>query len=455
MGNPSVPNEFPSSFRARLRVILGIALPIIGGMLSQNVLNLIDVAMVGRLDNAEVALGAAGFGGITSWLFSSFFMGAGPAVQAITAREMGAGRTAPARGALTASLALVGFLVVPYALILSDYTEEILSVVSTDARVVEAGIPYLEARFLAIPFVIANFCFRGYWNGVGRTSIYLQTIVTMHVANVVLNWVLIYGNLGAPALGVYGAGLASALSVALGTAMYVTLNVVHHGKGNPFPRPKNWMESIRRIGRLSIPNGTQNILFSLGFSAFFALAQRLGTPELAATNVLINLNLFCVLPGLGFGLSAATLVGQSLGRNQPDVAEGWAWQTVKISAALLTLLGLFLAGFAETWLTVLVPDPATVALAVTPLVILGLIQPLDSMGVVLSQTLLGAGAVKTVMVWSVALQWGLFLPVAAVVCLYMDGTLETLWMLFAAWRILFAGAMVWCTYQGKWKTAPV
>ena len=75
VGKPTVPNEFPKSFRARLGVILGLALPIIGGMISQNLLNLIDVAMVGRLENAEVALGAAGFGGITSWLFSSFFMG--------------------------------------------------------------------------------------------------------------------------------------------------------------------------------------------------------------------------------------------------------------------------------------------------------------------------------------------------------------------------------------------
>ena len=100
-----------------------------------------------------------------------------------------------------------------------------------------------------------------------------------------------------------------------------------------------------------------------------------------------------------------------------------------------------------------VPDPKTVALAVTPLIILGLIQPLDSMGVVLSQTLLGAGAVKTVMVWSVALQWGLFLPAAGVFCLVLDGTLETLWMLFAGWRILFAGAMVWCTRMGGWKSA--
>ena len=254
-------------------------------------------------------------------------------------------------------MALVIFIVVPYALILSGFTEEILSIVSTDSRVVEAGTPILEARFLAIPFVIANFCFRGYWNGVGRTSIYLKTIVSMHLSNVFLNWVLIYGNLGAPELGVYGAGLASAISVGLGTGMYIALSVLHSSGGIPFPLPEKWGNSIRRIARLSIPNGTQNILFSLGFSAFFALAQRLGTPELAATNVLINLNLFCVLPGLGFGLSAATLVGQSLGRNQPEVAEGWAWQTVWISCGILTILGLVLAGFAETWLSLWSPTP--------------------------------------------------------------------------------------------------
>ena len=212
---------------------------------------------------------------------------------------------------------------------------------------------------------------------------------------------------------------------------------------------------VRRILRLSIPNGTQNVLFSLGFSAFFAIAQRMGTGELAATNVLINLNLACVLPGLGFGLAAATLVGHSLGKKKPEHAVTWAWTTVGVSVACLTVLGLLLAAAPELWLSLLVHDEATVLLATAPLIILGLIQPADSVGVVLSQTLLGAGAVKTVMGLSIALQWGGFLPLAYWLCVVEEGSLTLLWGLSAGWRVCFAVSMAWAFHRGNWKTAPV
>ena len=450
-----IPVEIPSDFQGRFKALFGLALPIIGGMISQNLLNLVDIAMVGRLDNTEIALGAVGFGGIISWLCSAFFMGAGPGVQAITSRAFGAGLTEDARNALNTSLILVAVLVIPYSQGLSFVSEDILSILSTDENVVEMGVPYLDVRLMAIPFVIANFCFRGYWNGVGKTGLYLRTIIIMHLANIFLNWVLIYGNLGAPELGVLGAGCASAISVALGTTMYIGLAFLHEPSGKPFTWPSGLRKMVKRILRLSIPNGTQNILFSLGFSVFYAIAQRLGTAELAATNVLINLNLACVLPGLGFGLASATLVGQSLGRKRPKDAEQWAWLTVKVSAACLTALGLCIAYNAEFFLSLLVHDADTVALAIVPLVILGMIQPADSVGVVLSQTLLGAGAVKTVMGVSIALQWGLFLPLAYWLCVVENGDLVLLWMLFAGWRVLFSGAMVWTFQRGKWKDTHV
>ena len=455
MSESPIPESPPKELSKRVGALSVLALPIIGGMISQNLLNLVDIAMVGRLENPVVALGAVGFGGIASWLFSAFFMGAGPGVQAITARAYGSKELSEGRDALNTALMLVIVLVIPYSQILSLFSADILGVLSTDSEVVETGIPYLAVRMTAIPFVIANFCFRGYWNGIGKTSLYLKTIVTMHVANVFLNWVLIYGNLGAPELGVYGAGLASVCSVGLGTFTYVGLAFRHSSGRKPFVWPDAWKGMVRRILRLSIPNGTQNVLFSLGFSAFFAIAQRMGTAELAATNVLINLNLACVLPGLGFGLAAATLVGNSLGKRRPEEAVIWTWTTVGVSIGCLTLLGLTLAGFPELWLGLLVHDELTVALATAPLIILGLIQPADSVGVVLSQTLLGAGAVKTVMGLSIALQWGGFLPLAYWLCVVEDGSLTLLWSLFAGWRVCFALSMAWAFNRGTWKTAHV
>ena len=80
---------------------------------------------------------------------------------------------------------------------------------------IAAGVPYLQARLAAAFAVGINFSFRGFWNGIRQSHIYMRTLVLMHAANICLNYILIFGNFGAPALGVQGAGIASALSVVL------------------------------------------------------------------------------------------------------------------------------------------------------------------------------------------------------------------------------------------------
>jgi putative MATE family efflux protein len=428
----------------RVRRILGLALPIIGAMVSQNLLNLVDTAMVGQLGSP--ALGAVGFGGMVHWLAGALFFGLGSGVQAIAARRVGEGDRPGAISALQAALSLAACVALPYALLLSTWTEEIFRLLSDDPEVISAGGPYLRVRFFALAFVVMNFSFRGYWNGIGRSTVYLRTIVMIHATNIFLNWVLIYGHLGVTPMGVTGAGLASAIAVTLGSATYFVLTWRHarqtSGERGALP--------LRNVARLSIPAGLQNLFYSAGFVLFFWVAQRLGTRELAATNVLINLSLVAILPALGFGLAAATLVGQALGARRSREAMRWGWNTVWIAAVAMALLGGLLAGFPRIWLDLLINDPAAEAMAVAPLVLLGLMQPVESVGIVLSQTLIGAGAVRSVMVVSVVMQWGLFLPGGYLVSVRLGGGLIALWIALVVWRALLSLVMALLFSRGRW-----
>ena len=103
----------------------------------------------------------------------------------------------------------------------------------------------------------------------------------------------------------------------------------------------------------------------------------------------------------------------------------------------------------------MIVDAETVALAVVPLMLMGAVQPVDCLGVVLSQMLMGVGAVRTVMVYSVILQWGVFLPAAYFFCSLGTGGLFTLWTLFVVWRVLVAGAMFFVYRRGTWGNVPV
>ena len=439
--------------RQRIGRVLSLAVPIIGAMISQNLVNLVDTAMVGQLGAASLA--AVGMASMVNWLAAAFFNGLGAGVQVISARRVGERNPAGAVAALHGALVIALALVLPVSWLLATRAEHLFSLLSTDPAVTAAGVPYLRIRLLAAVFVVSNFAFRGYWNGMGRSGIYLKTIVMIHVINVGLNYLLIYGKLGFPALGVAGAGLASAIAVACGSAIHVVLAYRHAREYGFLRRGTLSLGIFANLARLSAPTGVQMVFLAGGFVAFFRIAELLGTRELAVTNVLVNLSLVCVLPAIAYGLAATTLVGQALGAGDAKMAVRWGWTTVAVGVASMLVLGGALVAAPGLWLGLLINDPETVALGIAPLVVLGLAQPIDGVGTVLSQTLIGAGAVRSVMVASVVLQWCIFLPSAYFFGVRGGGGLVVIWGAMAAYRALFSAIMVRLFLSGKWEKIQV
>ena len=102
--------------------------------------------------------------------------------------------------------------------------------VTPDAAVVSAGVPYLRPRLVAMTAMGMNVAFRGYWNATDRSMLYMSTLVFMHSVNIFLNWLLIYGHAGIPAMGAEGAALATTAvrwltAIALAVFIYRSLDV--------------------------------------------------------------------------------------------------------------------------------------------------------------------------------------------------------------------------------------
>ena len=213
---------------SRRRRILGLALPILGGMVSQNLLNVVDTAMVGFLGNP--ALAAVGLGGFVVFMCQALILGISTGVQTLAARKKGEGRIDRATRVLNTALLLVLVVAPVFSLVLIQLAEPLFHFLNKDSAVIEQGVPYVELRLAAIVFVGMNFAFRGYWNALDLSRLYMTTLILMHACNIFLNYVLIFGHFGAPALGVAGAGLASAISMAVGTVIYFYLGFTHSRK---------------------------------------------------------------------------------------------------------------------------------------------------------------------------------------------------------------------------------
>ncbi len=431
----------------RRQRIYSLALPIIGGMTSQNVLNLVDTAMVGRLGAA--ALAAVGMASFLNFLAVAAVTGMSSAVQAQAARRHGEGAYDQTAVSLNGGLLISLVYGSVAALLLFFLGEAIFTALIDDPAVVAEGVPYWHARVFVIAMVGMNFAFRGYWSAIDQTRLYLRTLLIMHVTNIVLNYVLIFGHFGFPALGTFGAGLGTAISIALGTVIYFVL-ALRHTKGSGFLERLPSATQMRSLLRLGIPSAVQQVLFAGGFTALFWIIAQVGTAELAVANVLINVTLVVILPGIGFGIAAATLAGQALGRRDPEDAWRWGWDVVIIGGAVFASLGLVMVLFAGPLLGVFLVDDALVELGLWPLRLIGLGIVFDGAGLILMQALLGAGASAVVMRVSVGMQWLLFLPAAYLLGPVLGFGLFAIWLAMSAYRLLQAAIFAFHWQARAW-----
>lgn len=416
-------------------------------MVSQNVLNLVDTAMVGTLGDASLA--AVGIGSFANFVSVAFITGMSTGVQAMAARRKGEGRDDETAVPLNGGLVLAGVLGLLLGSLLWWAAPDLFPYLVDDPDVVDVGVPYLQVRLLAMVGVGMNFAFRGYWNGISRSRLYLSTIVVMHVVNIVGNWIFIYGNLGAPEMGAVGAGLASTVSVYVGTAVYLGLGL-RHALGAGFLRRLPDLETVRTMLRLAVPAGISQELLAAGYLTFFWIIGQVGTAELAAGNVLQTVTMVAILPGLGFGLGAASLVGQALGRKDPIDAKRWGWDVVKVGALVMGALGLPMLVVPDLVLGVFLHDPETLALARLPLRITGATIALDAVGLVLLNALFGAGAARSVMLVSVACQWLLGLPLAYLLGPVLGFGLVWVWMAQLLYRGVQAVSFAVIWQRGAW-----
>ncbi|MEQ9502382.1 MAG: MATE family efflux transporter [Deltaproteobacteria bacterium] len=436
----------------RYRAVLGLGLPIVGGMISQNVLNLVDTAMVGSL--GDDALAGVGTGSFLNFMAIAFVMGFASGVQAMVSRRVGEGREAESAIPLNGALLLIVIFTIPWAALLYQLVPTFFPLVNDSSAVVDVGVPYLQARLCGIVAVAMNFSFRGFWNGIKRPMLYLYTLVVMHAVNIGLNYVLIFGKFGAPELGATGAGVASAVSVWVGFATYMLLGL-RHAKDRGFLSGLPDKKTIRTMLRLSVPTGVQQLLFSGGYTMLFWILGQVGTAATAAANVIINVMLVAILPGIAFGIAGATLVGQALGRKDPDDAMKWGWDVVTVAVAFVGCLGLPMALLPDLILGIFIHDPETLALGRVPLMIFGGTIILDAVGLVLMNALLGAGASRTTALVSTGCQWLLFLPAAYVVGPYLGYGLIGIWIAQAVYRAVQAGIFAALWKGGRWAAVEV
>ena len=434
---------------SRIRTISKLALPIAIALSSTMLMALIDLAMVGTLGSVSVA--AVGLAGFSSTLIFSFMLGLAPAVQGFVARRRGEGIPDAECVPLNAAIVLAVLLAVPLTIIFYFLTPFFFGMIASDPEVIDVGVPYLQVLYLGMLAVGLNSAFRGFWSAIEKPQIHMYNIIVMACLNIVLNYILIFGKFGAPALGATGAAIGTTTALFAGAMINLLLGLYFYGKQGLF-RFGPSLSFIARIFQRGLPATVQEFLYSAGYIVFLWMVGIVGTAELAAASALVRITMLLVFLAMSLGSASATLVSRELGRGNPEEAYRWGWDSGKLGIILITALGLPLLAFPEWFLSIFLTDPGTVAIAIIPLQLIAVTTGIGSLIYIFAYTLVSVGDGNRVMLISFSTQWLVFLPGVWIVGPYLGYGILEIWLVQVLYGMLSTVLITSLWVGGKWKT---
>ena len=443
--------------RKYARRILKIATPAIAGMSSQMVVSVVDTAMVGRLENSEIALAAMGLGVLATWTLSSFFSSLGNGTHILVARRFGQGKFTEAGFVLNNSL-LLSFLVGSLFGVLGFlYAFEAIDFLSSDTNVSLVAAEYIQYRSIGLPFFLMAVSYRGFFYGIGHTNMFMFSAIITYVFNIIFNYALIFGNFGFPRMGVAGAGLAASIGMLAGFIFFVLVTFFrdYRKKYKYYQLFAIGRKYLGPIIRISLPVSFQNILILFGFLVFVAITGIIGTLEQASTQVVITSLYISFMPCFGFGIATQTLVGNALGNNDAAEAHHFGVETAKLGTIFTLGVGVLFVAFPELVLIVITNNDSVIAVAKPLLQLAGVAQIAYGSGIIIANALQAAGDTLFVMFLEIVTHWIIFLPVAYLLGVTLGYGIIGAWAGLPLYIALYT-TFAWMKFQsGSWKAIRV
>lgn len=431
------------------RSVWALAWPVTLAMLSESLVGLVDMLMVAKLGATAVA--AVGTGGQILSAAMVTMTAVGTGTMALVARHVGAGEFEEAEHVHGQSI-LVGFLgSAAMILPIVYFAAPLVGLFGVEPEVASAGASYTRLVMLSIPVATTLFVVGSAQRAAGDTRTPLWIGVIVNILNVFLNWVLIFGHLGAPALGVDGSAIATTIAFAVGAILAISLGVFGRLRIALHVRDlRIQVATVRRVLWIGYPAAVEQALMQVGFLLYLVFAVRYGTEAVAAYFIGVRILALSFLPGFGFGAAASALVGQNLGAREPEEAAAAGWISTWMSVALMSLGGVAIAMLAEEIASLFVDDAAVIRNTVWFIYMLGLAQPFMAIDFTLGGALRGAGDTRFPLVTVIVAFYVVRLGLSAAVVHVFELGLAWLWATMIADYAMRSLLKGWRFRRGAW-----
>jgi multidrug resistance protein, MATE family len=404
-----------------------LAYPVMISQLGHTMVGVADSVMVGQL--GAVPLAAASLGNVVFFVLMTFGIGVSYAITPLVAAADGEGNRQQIGVLLKHGflINLVTGLIIFGVVVAGD---GILFHLNQPEEVVSLALPYLSVIMLSmVPLMIFQ-TFRQFAEGLSLTRQAMVIVLMSNLVNILLNYVLIFGKLGFPAMGLLGAGWATLLSrvlMALLMAGYIRYGRRFQQYWEEFGFQKYSRELIRKMLKIGIPSGLQ-FIFEVGAFGFAAIMMGwLGAKTLAAHQIAINLASVSYMMASGLSAAAAIRVGNQLGRKDIPTLRRAGFTIYAMVLIFMGVCALLFVFGREFLPSLYIQDAEVIAIAAPLIVIAGLFQLSDGAQVVGLGALRGMADVKIPTLLTFIAYWVIGLPSGYVLAFYTPLGSQGIW----------------------------
>ena len=413
---------------SELRPLMRIAWPVILAEVGWMSMGLVDTIMVGPLGPAAIA--ATGMGSSVFTAIAIFGMGLMLGLDAFVSQAHGAGDERECarwlhQGVWLACLAAVPVMALTW---LAFATLDLWGLHPDIRRLVGPYLSVISAGALPLLLYAA---FRRYLQGMHVVRPIMIALVSANLVNAAVNWVLIYGNLGMPALGVVGSAWATtAARIYMALFLYAAIRLDNRRRGRQdlgvYIRV-DW-HRIWRLVRLGFPAASQVALEVGVFAAATALAGRLDPLSSGSHQIALNVASLAFMVPLGLSSAAAVRVGFAFGAGDLQGAARAGWTALAAGAVIMTAIGLLFFFWPVPLLSVFTTDARIIEIGVGLLAIAAAFQIFDGTQAVATGALRGISETRMPMIVNVIGHWLLGLPVGYALCFLLGWGVAGLWI---------------------------
>lgn len=427
--------------------MLRLAAPLALTELGWLAMSFTDTVMVGRLPESATAIGAVSLGSTLFYTIGVFGSGTLLGMDTLVAQAYGARKLEECHRIMWNSLYLAG-AIAPLLMLSVLSLLPLFDRVGLEPALVAQTVPFLKALVWSTLPLALYFALRRYLQAMHIVKPVVFALISANLVNLLGNWVLVYGHLGARSYGVAGSGWSTCISRAYMVAVLAVAVVYYDRKrssGLWSASRRLELRRIRQLIRLGLPAALQLLLEIGAFATATFLIGKLGAVQLAGHQIALNVASFTYMVPLGICSAAAVRVGHAIGARDVHGAARAGWMALLFAAIFMSCSGLALFLFARPIARVYTPEIEVIKAGATLLLVAAVFQLFDGLQVVATGALRGAGNTRIPMLANLVGYWVIGLPLGAFLCFKLKMGAAGMWL-----GLCLALILIGSTLLGVW-----